>query len=94
MIAQAVDALTSASPTVAILVTYGPMGVVLAWFMIRGEAKLQRVVDRIDVLSHRINGVTRAMLVDVMSRDSSGTQARKFAQEMLERAEQQDREKP
>ena len=51
-----------------LLLTYGPMGVVLAWFMWRGE----KLGGEIRSLAHRIDGLTRALLMDMISRDSVG----------------------
>lgn len=67
----------------AVLLTYGPLGVVLAWFMLRGEAKLEKVIERLDLLGHKITGVTKAMLVDVLSREPVDSKARHIAQMML-----------
>lgn len=69
------------------LLVYGPMGLVLAWFMLRGEA----VVKEIRGLGHRIDGLTKALLVDVLSREHAGSKTREAAREMLDKIE--DREK-
>lgn len=75
--------------TVKFLVfNHGPVVAVLAWFMLRGE----KIVLEIRSLSHRIDGMTKAMLVDVLSRDSCGPSAREMAREML--AKIQARENP
>lgn len=54
------------------LFAYGPMGVMLGWFMVRGERKMDSVVTELRVLGHRINGMTRAMLADVAARETTG----------------------
>lgn len=56
----------------SLLLTYGPMGIILGWFMIRGE----KLVIEIRGLSHRIDGLTRALLMDLVSRDSVGIQTK------------------
>lgn len=56
----------------SILLTYGPMGIVLGWFMLRGE----KLVVEIRSLSHRIDGLSKALLMDLMSRDSVGIQTK------------------
>ncbi len=56
----------------SILLAYGPMGVILAWFMIRGE----KLVVEIRSLSHRIDGLSKALLMDLVSRDSVGVQTK------------------
>jgi transposase InsO family protein len=52
----------------SVLLAYGPMGVILAWFMFRGE----KLVGEIRSLAHRIDGLTRALLMDMVTRDSVG----------------------
>lgn len=78
----------------AMLFTYGPLGIVLAWFMLRGETKLERVVDRLDRLAHKIEGVTRAMLADVMSRENSDSRVREIARNMLADLDAQRKDPP
>lgn len=68
--------LTDAQP---VLFTYGPMGVVLGWFMWRGEKLAIKIVD----LSHRIDGLTKALLVDMVERESAGTHVRQYAEETI-----------
>jgi hypothetical protein len=65
------------------LVIYGPMGLMLIYFMFRGEKFSENVVKELRTLAHRIDGLTRAMLVDTVSRDSTGPHAKQKAQEML-----------
>lgn len=64
------------------------MGIIICWFMFRGEAVLKEIRS----LSNRIDGLTKAMLVDVLSRDNSGahTQTRSIAQEMLSKIQARD----
>ena len=68
---------------VSALISYGPLGLVTAWLMLRGERKLEVVADRIDKLSHRINGITKAMLVEVISRDNPHNGAARMAAERM-----------
>ncbi len=63
----------------SVLYTYGPMGVVLAWFMWRGE----KLAGKISDLAHRIDGLTRALLVDMIDREASGPHVKKYAQEAI-----------
>lgn len=62
----------AATDPAGLLLAYGPMGVILAWFMLRGE----KLVVEIRGLSHRIDGLTRALLMDLVSRDSVGIQTK------------------
>ena len=80
IIAQIASEIANASSP---LYTYGPLGVFCAYFMWRGEG----FGREIRTLSHRIDGLTRAMLVDALSRENIGPMARKFAQEMLAKIE-------
>lgn len=79
------------------LYTYGPLGVFCCWFMWRFEdykkqarSSVEETNKEIRVLSHRIDGMTRAMWADMIDRDSTGPHARKFAEEMLSKIEPRD----
>lgn len=74
-----------------VLYTYGPLGVITAWFMWRGEKLGNTVVSEIRELSHRIDGMTRAMLADVISRDGVGQHTQSIARDMLAKIEARDR---
>lgn len=76
MIAYIIAQLEANAPA---LYTYGPMGVILGWFMWRGE----KLAGEVRSLAHRIDGLTRALLVDMMNRDSTGPAARRYAEEAL-----------
>ena len=66
-----------------VLLTYGPMGVVLAWFMWRGE----KLGGEIRSLAHRIDGLTRALLMDMVSRDNVGPTTKAAAQAEIAKIE-------
>lgn len=75
------------------LYTYGPMGIILGWFMWRGE----KLAGEVRGLAHRIDGLTRALLVDMLNRENSGPATRRYAEEALakinarlDRAERQE----
>lgn len=75
ILAQANELIT-AQPA---LYTYGPMGIMLGWFMWRNE----RLIPEIRTLSHRIDGLTKALLMDMISRDTSGPHTIQQAREAL-----------
>ncbi len=83
LLAAAVFAQAPEVTTANALFAYGPMGIILCWFMFRGEAALKEIRG----LGNRIDGLTRAMLVDVLSRDNAGTHTRETAQAMLTKLE-------
>lgn len=66
---------------------FGLLGVVLGWFMFKFDRTTREtareIVQEIRTLAHRIDGMTRAMLVDVISRDNCGPHAKQEAQKML-----------
>lgn len=68
-----------------LLTVYGPMAVGLWWFASRAEGKLEGIGTKIDTLSHRISGMTKAMLMDVISRENASVALKSAAQDMLER---------
>ena len=69
------------------IVAYGPMGIVLAWFMIRGETKMADIVTELRVLGHRMNGITKAMLADIASRETTGEALRTLVNSELSKLE-------
>lgn len=77
-------------PFLNAIVVYGPMALMLYWFMWRAERKSEQVLEHLAKLSHRINGITKAMLVDVISRDNYNGAAREAAQRMLGEMEASD----
>ncbi len=84
----AINSAVAASPeTVSILLTYGPLGIILAWFMLRAEQKLERIPQELRTLGHRLDGLTRALLADVISRDEGDHKAKDIAQKMLSEIE-------
>lgn len=70
--------LSAVSPE-SVLIAYGPMGIMLVWFMWRFEA----LQGSFRSLSSRIDGMTKALLVDVMSRPTTGPNVRQAAGDML-----------
>lgn len=74
---------------VTLLTVYGPMGVIIAWFMFRFEKWMAR-------LNHKIDGLTRAMLITELGRETANphSHARELAKEMLAKIKlRDDREK-
>lgn len=69
-----------------LLVAYGPLGIICAWFMWRNE----KLITEIRTLSHRIDGMTRAMLAETLGRENTTPGARKVAQDMLNRIESRE----
>jgi hypothetical protein len=82
MITQVLAQTVAADPS-SLLLAYGPMGAILAWFMLRGE----KLVGEIRGLSHRIDGLTRALLMDLVSRDSVGVQTKAQARAEIAKIE-------
>jgi membrane protein implicated in regulation of membrane protease activity len=93
LIASAVGLGPEAS-AVSALAIYGPMGIMLIWFAWRAEQKSDKVAEHLNKLGHRIEGMTRAMLADVISRDTSGPEAKRIAQQMLTKIESSDDKRP
>jgi hypothetical protein len=63
----------------SLFVAYGPLGAITAWFMLRGE----KFIGEFRNLSGRIDIMSRAILVDVVSRDYAPAKAKEQAQEIL-----------
>ena len=62
-----------------VLLTYGPLGAICVWFMWRAE----RVFTEIRDLGHRIDGLTKALLVDMANRDTCGFQTKQYAKDAI-----------
>lgn len=71
----------------SVLLTYGPMGIVLAWFMWRGEKYAANLAD----LAHRIDGLTKALLVDMAERESTGSRTKQYARDAIAKIEARDK---
>ena len=65
----------------SMLIQYGGLGCVLVWFMVRGE----RVFSKLSDLSHRIDGLTKALLVDMIEKDHTSISVKKYAKETIAR---------
>lgn len=67
----------------SILLTYGPLGAVCAWLMWRAEKTEAKIVNVLGDLAHRIDGLTRAMLVDMTERESAGERTKEYARQAI-----------
>lgn len=65
------------------LATFGLAGLVIGWMMIF----IDKLRSELRTLSHRIDGMTRALLIDLISRDSIGPLAKQMAREELAKIE-------
>ncbi len=76
-----------AEQNASVLLTYGPLGVVCAWLMWKIERMEKSMVEslgtRLGDLAHRIDGLTRAMLVDMTERESAGERTKEYAREAI-----------
>ena len=68
-----------AAEAAPVLLSYGPLGIMCAWFMLRSEKLFTEIRD----LAHRIDGLTKALLVDMANRDSCGLQTKAYAKEAI-----------
>jgi hypothetical protein len=63
------------------LYTYGPLGIICGWLMWRDE---KRAAENRSFGS-RIDGLTKAILADMMERENCGEHARSYAREEMAR---------
>ena len=76
------------------LITYGPLGIITAWLMWRDEkraiqmreAEIKMQAQLADML-HRFDGLTKALLIDMIAREHLGEAARTHAREALAKIE-------
>jgi hypothetical protein len=78
----------------AAVFAYGPLGVMCAWLMLRSERKFdelgEKIIAELKVLGHRMNGMTRAMLADVASRETTGTALKTLVHDELRKLESEE----
>lgn len=86
ILAQAAQ-LAEANPA---LYTYGPLGIICAYFMWRDEKRSAMFREHENrnaawhqEILHRIDGLTRALLVDMMERENVGKQVRDYATQVI-----------
>lgn len=72
------------------LAVYGPLGLITCWLMWRDERRAiqmkeseDRATEQQRDVMHRIDGLTRALLVDMVERDSAGAHAKSFARDAI-----------
>ena len=70
----------------------GTMGVMLAWFMFRFEKWGDKIVKELRNLSHRQDGLTKALLIAELARDDFGEHGKRAAQEMLAKIDAREKE--
>ncbi len=79
------------------LYTYGPLGVICAWLMWRDERRAiekrtadEKISGDFSALGHRIDGLSKALLVDMTERETCGMHTRRYAQEELARIDSRE----
>lgn len=72
------------------LVTYGPLGIITAWLMYRDEKRALQVrqsearnADYHHDVLHRIDGLTKALLVDKIESVDATPEVRRYARETV-----------
>ena len=66
-----------------VLFAYGPMGVMLGWFMLRGEKLIKEVRD----FGHKIDGLRLALLANTISNANTPPALRSFCDAEIARVE-------
>ena len=84
---EVIQLLAQGDVAITSLYTYGPMGLVLGWFMLRGE----KVIIEIRSLRQCIEGLTRAILVEFVTRDDVGEHVKTYARSEIERMDLESR---
>lgn len=80
------EIIPSAEPN-SLIVVYGPMGIMLGWFMWRGE----KLVAKISDLAHRMDGLTKALLVDMVEKNHISDATKKYANETISKIDARSR---
>ncbi len=64
-------------------VTWGLAGIIILWFLWRVDGRLMALEKAINHNSHKLTGITRAMLIELLSREESSVAAKAAAREEL-----------
>jgi len=67
------------------LLNYGLAGVFMAWLMWRVDGRLMSIEKAINHNSHKMTGITRAMLIELVGRETTSVAAKAAAREELAR---------
>lgn len=67
-----------------VLFAYGPMGVMLGWFMLRGEKLIKEVRE----FGHKIDGLRLALLANTISNANTPNALRRFCDSEIARVEE------
>jgi len=70
------------------LAPWGLLTAVLGWFM----TQFAKLPGEIKSLAHRIDGLTRALLVDMVERDSIGIHTKNYARQEIAKIDARNRE--
>ncbi len=68
------------------LYAYGPLGIICAFFMWRDVARDREraaFVDKLGDVGHRMDGLTKALLVDMIHRTDIGVTTKRYAVEQI-----------
>lgn len=65
------------------LYVYGPLGIMVGWFMWQGTRFAENMKTQIGEVVNRIDTLSKAMMLDVLTRDSSGVHAKSQAREII-----------
>lgn len=88
-IAQAVSPLEVNWQT--LLLGYGPIGAILYWFANTGTGLMREMIAEIRIMGHRINGMQRVQLMEMMEREVTQTPGLKdMARREMERLQRED----
>lgn len=66
------------------LINVGAVGAVLAWFMLRNEARLTELAGSIDRFRHALNRFAMAHLLEVATREDAPPVVKKQAEALLD----------
>jgi len=78
-----IQLLAQTSEAHSVLFAYGPMGIMLGWFMLRGEKLIKEVRD----FGHKIDGLRLALLANTISNASTPEALRRFCDAEIARVD-------
>lgn len=75
------------------LYAYGPLGIICAFFMWRDVARdreREMFMQTVRDVGHRVDGLTKALLVDMVNKENVGPKTKQYAVEAIAKIDARD----
>lgn len=67
---------------------YGLLGIMIAWVLVKLDRRLESLENSMKANTHKVTGLSRTLLIELLSRENVSIQAKAAAREELARVSQ------